>query len=824
MSRKRHHQPSKPATPAAEAARIVGRRPPPGLYAALLVVLTAAAYWPALSNDFVNWDDSAYVYENASLEDGSLRGLAAHFIRHDPAHGWTLPQVMGNYHPLTVLSLHLDRRLSASDAAPRPGGETTLRATVFHATNVALHAGTTLLVFAFVWRLLALAEAAAVASAVDRERVSFVTAALFALATVHVESVAWVSERKDVLYGFFFFLALLAWLEYLRRGGRRAYAAALAAFVLSLLSKGQAVTLAVSLPLLDVALGRRLRGRVLREKAPFVVLAIVFGLVAVHAQRHNTFVFDAQQPAWLRPLFAAYGLAHYVFRLFVPLALQVHYTYAQALSAPVLLYLICPIAAAIVIGATVWLWNRDRLAAFGLAFFAVNVAPLLQLLPVGSAVMADRYTYVPSAGIFLAAALAVERLRQRRPAWKRPVFGILLVYGLVLAAATFVRASVWSTSETLWTAELRRNPRSSRAHNNLGIVLRKRAEHAAAERQFRLAVEIDARNLEAWNNLGTALQSLGRRAEAVACFERALAGDPRFTAAHVNLGATVLSAGDATRAAAEFREALLSQPRYRLARDGLIEALDRLGRASDAEAECRAGLALEPDSPHYAYELGRRLAARHEYVEGLPLLERAAASDPSGIEVQQAVASAYLGRGAPGDVERAVVALRSVAAQRPSGSVWNELGTAERRLGRLAEAEADFRRALQADAHDGDAHGNLGALLAAAGRENEAVAELREAVRLRPDQTEPLRALAWLLATSRDSSRREEARRTAELAVERTHGEDALSLYALGLTEAGRGDTRQAAGTLARALAAADAHGDTVLAEELRRQLSAPHP
>jgi len=765
MARSGRSRPSKSARSGSDTTETSGVSSRRALvYALIAVVAAALVYAPALRNDFVNWDDGPYAYQNPRLQEWSVSAVASHFVTRDPDGGWTLPQVMGNYHPLTMVSLHFDRQLSRTEPIPDPHRETDLRAVVFHATSVCLHVASTWLLFVFVLRLLALAQARGTVSApLETPRVAFLAALLFGLATLHVESVAWVSERKDVLYAFFFFLSLLAWLEYLRAESRRWYFAALAAFLCSLLSKGQAVTLPLALLAIDILLRRPLRGRAAWEKAPFLLLALVFGLVSMKMQSGNLAVADAVQPWWLRPLFAAYGLVHYLFRLFVPVGLQVHYGYAQALGRPVLLYVVCPLLAAAAMVVAARRWRRDPLVSFGLVFFLLSVAPVLQILPVGTAVMADRYTYVASAGVFLAFAVAMDRVLRARPEWTRPIVGAFALYAVAIGAATVARVSAWRDSETLWAAHLGHDPRSSRAHNNLGTALRQKERHAEAEGHFRQAVEIDPTNYEAWNNLGTALDHLGRRREAVACFERALAGMPLFVVARTNLATTLLRLGEAEEASAQYREALRREPRYHIARGGLIEALRRLGRLEDAETECRLGLSLEPGSVRYGEELGR-------------------------------VASG-----------------------------WNDRGIDARRRGALDEAEQHFRRALQVDPGSAMAHGNLGALLASRGREAEAATHLREAARLEPDEPEPMRALAWFLATARPAVPRApgEARGIARRAVALTRGEDALSLYALGLAEEIEGDARETLPAFERAVVAAKAAGNAALADDLRRQIAA---
>ena len=562
-----------------------------------VLALTLAAYLPALRNDFVNWDDDHYVYNNAGLRQGWLFTLPSLFLERRDG-GWALPNVMGNYHPLTMVSLQIDAWLGGQDAVKRNDRETDLHAAVFHATNVALHLANTVLVFLVVRALLEAWRGRggpAAANGLEARPIALATAALFGVSTLHVESVAWVAERKDVLYVFFFLLALRWYLRYARHERRVDYWTALGLFLLSLLSKGQAVTLAPTLLLVDWMLGRPWRGRVLAEKAPFLALALVFGLIAVHAQREggNVLVKDAVHPAALRPLFAAYGLVHYVAKLVFPYGLLAHYPYARATARPVTLFAFyLPVALAL-LAATAWLARRRPVLAFGPLFFLVNIAPVLQLLPVGSAVMADRYSYLPSLGIFLLLALGLGVCRQRWPAQRRVVDGGLALYLVLLAALTAARADKWRNSLTLWTEELRNNPQSAIAHNNIATFKYHTGDLPGALAEVNRALALDPDWHKALTNRAVMRDLAGDAAGARDDYDRTLSLRPDQAVAWNNRGKLKQEGGDLEGARADLSEAIARDPRamYYVNR---AEVLVALKRVPEAMADYTAALEREP--------------------------------------------------------------------------------------------------------------------------------------------------------------------------------------------------------------------------------------
>jgi tetratricopeptide (TPR) repeat protein len=568
---------------------------------AIVVALTALLYLPALGNDFVNWDDDDYVFRNPRLREHSLAGLGSYFVERDAHGAWSLPNVQGNYHPLTMLSLGLDAALSGLDVPKAADRETDIHAAVFHLTNVLWHLANTALVFLLIAAWLSAApddRAPRTVGTPTSWRVPFFCALLFGTTTLHVESVAWVAERKDVLYTFFFLLALWLYTRYVRAPRALTYVAVLGAFIGALLSKGQAVTLAPTLVAVDLLLARPLRARrVLLEKLPFFLLALVFGAIAVYAQAAdgNVLARAARYPLYMRPLFASYALVQYAVKLFVPVHLQALYPYAWATRQAWALYVIYVPA---VLAALVWLVRARRrtpVLAFGLLFFLLNVAPVLQLLPVGAAIMADRYSYVPSIGLFLMAAWGIEAALRAHPRRTRAIYAAVGAYLVILSVATVDRIGVWRNSVTLWTDELSRNPASASAYNNLGTYYFRVGKMEEALSLFEKAIALDPESRQAYTNRGMIRDQAGQTALARTDYDRALELNPEQPLVLNNRALIRQDAGDLVGAREDLSKALAFMPDnvMFLANRARVEAA--LGQTPDALGDYARALERDPD-------------------------------------------------------------------------------------------------------------------------------------------------------------------------------------------------------------------------------------
>ena len=564
------------------------------LYLALgLTLLTLVAYLPALDNGFVGYDDRVYVTENPTVQ----AGVTAAGLR------WAATAVVGaNWHPLTLLSHMVDCQLFGLN----PRGH--------HLTSVVLHLAAVLLLFEVLRRM----TGAALRSAT--------VAALFAVHPTHVESVAWVAERKDVLCGCFWMLTLAAYLGYVRRrqaGGRGGlrYLGVAGAFTLALLAKPMAVSLPFVLLLLDVwplarlrlegggnepglapgAPGTPTRSRLatvrflVAEKLPLVALAAAASAVALRTQA-TPLASSAAARLGLRVENALTSYVAYLGKTLFPARLAVFYPFPAEIAPWKAIA-----AAALLAGLTVAAVLAARRApylAVGWLWYLGTLAPVIGVVQVGMQGMADRYTYLPSIGLYLAAVWrGADLLRRRRPAarWLAPAAaaGLALALGL-LAAATRVQAATWRDPVTLFRHALAVED-SYLAHTNLAEELRGRGDRQGALAHYRAALALEPRNPQAHAALGSALRSWGQPAAALPQLAAALALAPDDERARITLAMAWDDLGRPDRAIAELRQVIAVHPASARAHYGLAALLRRHGDLAEARRQYALGLAADPD-------------------------------------------------------------------------------------------------------------------------------------------------------------------------------------------------------------------------------------
>ncbi len=432
---------------------------------AALFIAVWVAYGPALDNDFVSWDDPDYVTERPEVLDPTTANLAKL---------WRMP-VSLNYHPVTMMTLAWNAKQADRDR--RTGA---LSARPFITTNVLLHALNTLLVLLLVHALTRGGLWPAVLAGVA-----------FGLHPMHVESVAWVSERKDVLYGFFFLAALLTHLRWVRSGRWPWYAATVVLFVLACLAKAMAVVLPVALLLIDIHERRPLKAlRPWVEKLPLFALALYFGLMAMDIQRggdmHGALLVDralgrtgavsAALPytAWDQFRFGAYGFTVYLLRFVVPGGYSTFHPYPDpAHGGPI--FLVGPLVMVGTLALALWSLRKGRAAFLGLGLFVVCVALVLQFIPVGRAVLAERYTYLPYVGLSYLLAVAVDRLFTGK-AWAPRAWPVVIgAIAVVLIPLTRAQADVWQNTRSLFAQVIARYPTTPDPYSIVGSWYGKRS-------------------------------------------------------------------------------------------------------------------------------------------------------------------------------------------------------------------------------------------------------------------------------------------------------------------------------------------------------------
>lgn len=470
------------------------------IYLFILVIVTFGVFSPTFKNTFTNWDDGKYVAENPLIHPLNSETVKEIFFSKDLGKRYW----MGNYHPLTMLSLSINYAFSEVD------DEGNVNAFGFQLVNIILHIFNTLLVF-FIIKLL-----------LKNLNIAFFAAILFGVHTLHVESVSWIAERKDVLYTFFFLLGLLSYVKYSTNLKFRNYLFAFLFFFLSLLSKGQAVTLAVTIILIDYFKARKLLSfKVIIEKLLFLILSLVFGLIAIAAQKEGSALQVINTTPFLNRIgIASYGFTMYLLKLFVPINLSAVYPYPDIVHQTIPAYFwLGLITVALTAFAAFKTIKSNKIIFLSIGFFVVNIVLLLQLLPVGSAIYADRYVYIPSIGFYLILAYFFNKLKD-----KNMQFVILSIYVGALSFLTINRIDDWKDSTTLWEDVVEKQPNSVVAWNNLG------SEYNRTATDY-----LDSGNVQKFEEYSN---------KAIECFDTAIIQKPDYTSAFYNRGFSKFNIAD----------------------------------------------------------------------------------------------------------------------------------------------------------------------------------------------------------------------------------------------------------------------------------------
>lgn len=606
---------------------------------ALTALVVVAAFSSALPGGFQQWDDVVLLVDNPAY-----RGLGWSNLK------WMFTtNLMGHYMPLTWITYGLDYVVWGLN----PYG--------YHLTNIVLHAANAALVYLVAQRLFRIVWPGTSAAGVDGLRIAAALAALvFGVHPLRVESVAWITERRDVLSGFFFLLAVLMYLracEVESRDGRRwstFYWAAVGTFVLALLSKSMAVTLPVVLVVLDVYPLRRLRPgargwltpgpwRIWQEKLPFLFVGAVVSAVAFRALLGGANATSWERLGLLeRVAVSAYSVAFYLRKTLVPLELSPLYE----LSLPVHMF----DRRFLVSGVVVLLITLAALASRRRwpGLLAVWTCYVVMLLPVagifhnGYQIAADRYSYLPGVGWALlaggAVVIASRGLRRARSGRRAlaALAGVLVVSTTsALALTTWRQAKIWRDDETLWRHAVRLDPASSVAASNLGSGLRLRGKLTEAIEQSERAILLRPAYVEAHLNLGLAKAAQGRAGEAERHLRQVLRIRSRSAPAHVGLGALLETQGRLDEALGHFQRALQIDPRSASIHNDLGVALARRGRIAEALPELLEAVRIDPSLAPAQNNLGLALAQTGRLTEAADHFRAAIHSNPDYQEAQQ---------------------------------------------------------------------------------------------------------------------------------------------------------------------------------------------
>lgn len=503
-------------------------------YLAMLipVVVTLLLFIPSISNDFTNWDDNQYVYENPFLE------LSA-----DNFSKFFTESVSGNIHPFTMLSLSIDNSIFGSEAFG------------FHLMNLFFHLLNVLLVFFLVFRI-----------SKKNLFVAFLTALWFGIHPMHVESVAWISARKDVLYAFFFLLALIHYWRFLETKKWLFYALSLVLFVFSCLAKPAAVVFPVLILLFDFFANRKFKAKVLLEKIPFFLIALGFGILTLQIQAQAEAIDETSYNLFEKFIFACYGFSIYIFKLFVPIQLATFIPYPA--SIPWFFYLFALISL-FVLGYGFWGLgfgvkgfnegkgfgvkgldegkgfrfeglSKKKVLVFGILFYFIIIALVLQFITIGAALISERYTYVPYIGLFFILAYYLWDFLEKKPNLKMAIYGLIGVFSAFWIYQTHHQIKTWENSETLWSNVIEHYPNAKRAYQNRGFYYYDKKDYQKSLMDYNAAYQLDPNNAYTLLNRGNTLYELNQLPEAQADYGKLLSLNPNDSKGNYGMGNTFI--------------------------------------------------------------------------------------------------------------------------------------------------------------------------------------------------------------------------------------------------------------------------------------------
>ncbi len=585
-----------PATPAPHSPE---QKPANRTYLWVLLVVSFAVFSPSLKSDFVNWDDDRNVYENPMVKNFDLKGIFTQ-------------NVIGNYNPLSILSFAVEHKLFGMDPM------------VMHLNNILLHL-LCVLFCALIFERLGLTFPFAMLGV-----------ALFAWHPLRVESVSWITERKDVLYGVFFLSCTWLYLRNLEHPSQKRSIAIFILFLTGLFAKIQMVTLPLTMLAIDYWKGRPLNLGLLKEKLPHFAASLAFGLIGLLFLREQGSLEanDTVHTGLSRIFIGSYSLMVYLIKWLVPYEMSPLYPYPQQLSA--LHYLSLPAAIAVLVFVYVAFRRNWRTPVFGFVFFFFNIAFLLQILGAGQGYLADRFTYIAFTGLFFSSAFGLQQFLEKSPNFRLPSIAAAGMYVAILAVISYRQTKIWANSETLWTHVLKYYSNTALPYNN-------RANHYRDHKQFDLALQDynEAVRHKAghatYNSRAKLFFQRNEDAKAIQDYDKAISMMPKAEY-YVNRGAAKAKLGRPQEALEDINKGLQIDPNWKTGYLNRSILHNQLGMYDKAIADIDRYLQFEPRNADLWYEGGRCRRALNQNDRALSYYSKA-------IEINPRVGLFYLERG-----------------------------------------------------------------------------------------------------------------------------------------------------------------------------------
>ena len=689
----------------------------------ILAAVTIISFYPTLSCGFTNWDDDKYVSDNMMIRELSWNGIIKLFTTFQ--YHW--------YHPFVGLSYAVEYHFFGLN--PR----------AYHTTNLVLHL---LNVFCVYWFILLIT---------GDHLISFVTSILFSVHPLRVESVAWITERKDLLFSLFFLLSSISYVAFLKGGKRIFYGLSILLFIVSILSKQMAATLPLTLILIDFFFSR-LSWKAILNKIPYFAASGVIVFVVLFCTRYiSQAARQFPELAWYHTLFvSSYVLLFYFYKSLLPFHLCAIYPFPDEMRKGMLplLFWISPAGVAALAALTWGVYRISRAAAFGILFFVINIVPVLQLIPIITfEIAADRFTYIPFIGLALVMALIFRWLLFSSRFSASPPFriaSVALITALVILFSnlTYSRCGVWRDSITLWSDVQRQYPDFWVSYTNRGAAYGEANDYDKAFRDLNRAIELCPAADGPYINRGLVFRNTGNLDRAMEDFNTALRISPGNTRALLNRGICFALRKDYDSALADFTAVAATDPfagEAVMNRDKTLDEKSAMNRKIEALAkqeEKEPGRAdIRVDRGLLLYQRGDLEGALNEYSEAIRL-------DPSFAVAYNNRALVYK---AMGSWQKAVSDYSLLYRLNPAfPDVLKNRGSLYAMAGDYEKAVADFSLSIEKTGGDPELYLNRGTAYAQTGRYDRAIEDFSGALEINPRYVEAYYRRAALYRLKRD--------------------------------------------------------------------------
>jgi len=665
----------------------------PAILIAIVCFLVLVTHRQALSAKAMSFDDSQYLTDNILVQNpcwASAKRFLGEIL--EPS------TVEGYYQPLAMISLMIDYALGGRENNLVP----------FHITSLALHIANTALIIVLLYLLFGQIWVAAGVGL------------LFGVHPMTVEPIPWVGERKTLLAAFFSLWSLVLYV-YPRVTGHKSrvtrfYVGSLVAYLLALMSKPTSVPLPAVMLLLDYWPLRRLNWRVVLEKIPFFVLGGVFAVITYISQtRTACTVLPTEFGVKYVPLIISHNIIFYLYKMVWPVNLSSHYAFPEPMDMSQPMVLAGVIGTPILILLLIFSLRRTRAALTGWLIFFAAILPTMQIIGFTNVIASDKFAYLPSIGLLMVLASFLVWLCSIGKTIVKYVIAIIIV---ILAgaegAATHRYLMYWQNSVGLYGYMLNRAPKAADLYHSLAISLQSEEKYDEAIKNYRLALQLKARNISSvYNNLGSALETKGDFDEAANCYRQALQLRPGFARAYYNLGHLLQSQNKLDEAADCYLKAVKLKPEYVKAYYNLGHLMQSQDKPDEAIGYYQKAIAIKPDFADAHYNLGYVLASK-------------------------------------GRLDEAISHYRTALSIKPNDAeAYYNLGYALQLQHRLDEAVDCYRRAVTVKPDYARAYNNLGVALYLQKKPDQAVDCFRKAINIKPDYTEASDNLAKILSSPR---------------------------------------------------------------------------